>query len=270
MNNNFKKLFFSSLLTVLLVVSNLIGNKYTNCLGLIISVDFITYPFILLCILLLLDFGSKKETYQSILSTIFIQVFILLSYTLAVNLGSQAVIPDIASSVNSVFQVSEYRIIASLIGFMVSNYILIYIYEYFKMIGYKLLGVSLGTVASLIVYGLIFIPICHYDLGFSLLLNLLLCHVIMAILMTLLVVVLFYLLKDKENIYEVPRIFLPNTNLPASNAQTLHDEDILEVISKKEEVKPRKKKTTKNTTRKTSNTKSTQKKSDNKSKTKDK
>ena len=43
MNKEFKRTFFTSLLAVLLVISNLIGLKLTNFFDLTISVDFLTF-----------------------------------------------------------------------------------------------------------------------------------------------------------------------------------------------------------------------------------
>ena len=152
MKSDFKKIFFSSLLTVLFVVSNLIGLKYTSFNGMLVSVNFITYPFIMLCILILMDTFGKKETYHSILSAVFIQVFILLSYSLVVKMNNQLIIPDISMSVNEVFTVDEISILTSLIGFMISNYIIVFLFSFFKKNGKKILGVISGTFVALIIW----------------------------------------------------------------------------------------------------------------------
>ena len=77
MDRDFKKTFFTSLLAVLLVVSNLIGLKLTNFLDLTISVDFLTYPFTFLCTLLIYNFAGKKKAYESVLVAALIQIFLV-------------------------------------------------------------------------------------------------------------------------------------------------------------------------------------------------
>ena len=65
MNKEFKRTFFTSLLAVLLVISNLIGLKLTNFFDLTISVDFLTFPFTFLCTLLIYRLRYfERETSQ--------------------------------------------------------------------------------------------------------------------------------------------------------------------------------------------------------------
>ena len=240
MSRSFKKTFFSSLLVVLFIVSNLIGLKYTNFLNMVVSVNFVTYPFILLCVLMLMDLFGKKDTYGAITSAVFIQIMLLFSYVLAINLGNQMVIPDMANSVNNLFMLNEVPLLASLIGFMVSNYILIYLYEYFRLLKRKFIGVSLGTLISLIIYGLIYLSISFYNFGIETLLNLLLGHIAMSVIMTIVIIILFYILKDKENIYEQKNIFINDINIKLNDDNKLYDKPILEVISLKEEKEKKK------------------------------
>ena len=241
MNRNFKKSFFSSLLVVLFIISNLIGLKYTNFLDMVVSVNFITYPFIMLVIMLLMDMFGKKETYYSITSAVFIQMILLIVYSLTINLSSQMVIPDMGTSINKVFKLEEVPVLASLIGFMVSNYILIYLFDYFKAVGKKILGVLLGTILSLIVYGLIFISISYYDIGIDILLNLLLGHIVMSVVMSFVVAILFYILKDKDNIYEQNNIFINEINIKHEEKHKNTDKSVIEVINLKEKANSKKK-----------------------------
>lgn len=234
MNRNFKKSFFSSLLVVLFIISNLIGLKYTNFLDMVVSVNFLTYPFITLMVMLLMDTFGKKETYYSITSAVFIQIILLIVYSLTVNLSGQLVIPDMGQSVNKVFMLEEVPVLASLIGFMVSNYILIYLFDYFKAIGKRVLGVMLGTILSLIVYGLIYISISYYSYGVDILLNLLLGHIVMSSVMAFVVTIIFYILKEKENIYEQKNIFINDVNIKEEHVHKNIDKSVLEVINLKE------------------------------------
>ena len=116
MNKEFKRTFFTSLLAVLLVISNLIGLKLTNFFDLTISVDFLTFPFTFLCTLLIYNIGGKKKAYESILVASLIQIFIIISYTLAIKLGNQAIMPDLSEYVNTLFKVDEAKILSSLLA----------------------------------------------------------------------------------------------------------------------------------------------------------
>lgn len=231
MNNNFKRMFLSSLLSVLFIVSNLIGQKYTNFMGLTLSVSFLLYPFVYLCILLILNTFGRKEALESIVVTVFIQIFILLGYVMAVNLGSQAIIPDMALEVNTLFRVDEIQIMSSIIGFLISGYILIYIYEYMQIIGYKLLGVVCSVLSSIILYGLITITINMYAYGgLNMILEMILCHIIMAVIITIVITIIFYILKDRDNFYKKSNVFIKDVNLDMDKKNKISDKTIEEVM----------------------------------------
>lgn len=65
-----------------------------------------------------MNMGGKKAAYRGILIAAIIQIFITISYTLAVKLGTQTVIPDSAMYVNELFKVNELNILASLLAFL--------------------------------------------------------------------------------------------------------------------------------------------------------
>lgn len=240
MDRDFKKTFFTSLLAVLLVVSNLIGLKLTNFLDLTISVDFLTYPFTFLCTLLIYNFAGKKKAYESVLVAALIQIFLVLSYTFAVKLGSQSVIPDSSAYVNELFKVNELNILGSLLAFLVSNYVLIYIYENFKNYGKELIGVVISLLVALFLKATIYLVITLNGYDSTFIINMLLSNIIISLIMLVIITVLFYLLREKEK--EVVLIegmcidVKPNMN---------SDKSIEEVItSPKKEVKVKTKKKT--------------------------
>lgn len=260
MDRDFKKTFFTSLLAVLLVVSNLIGLKLTNFLDLTISVDFLTYPFTFLCTLLIYNFAGKKKAYESVLVAALIQIFLVLSYTFAVKLGSQSVIPDSSAYVNELFKVNELNILGSLLAFLVSNYVLIYIYENFKNYGKELIGVVMSLLVALFLKATIYLVITLNGYDFIFIINMLLSNIIISLIMLVIITVLFYLLREKEK--EVVLIegmcidVKPNMN---------SDKSIEEVItSPKKEVKVKtKKKTNYYENSKTKNNKSKSSKTNN-------
>lgn len=248
MNNNFRKIFFSNLLVVLIVISNLVGVKFTNFNGLILSVNFVVFPFVYLCFLLINNYTNKKEAILSVLSGVFIQIFILLTYLLVTKLGSQNLIPDFASYINVVFRIDEVYIITNLISLMISCFVLHYIYEYFRIIGYKLLGCVLSLLTSTILYGLISIPVINYGFGIEIILDIIMGHIIMSVIMTVLITILFYLLKDKEYPYNENKLFIKDINLetPKNKKDKAIDEVIKISENKKKKDTIKKNKTKKN------------------------
>jgi len=274
MTREFKKTFFTCLLTVLLIVSNLIGLKLTNFLDLTISVDFITYPFTFLCTLLLFNLGGKKTAYQGILSSALIQIFITISYTIAVKLGNQSIMPDLSMYVNELFKVNEIQIIASIIAFLTSHYVLIYIYENLRNYGKELYGVVLGLLGALFLNSTIYLVITLNSYDPIFVVNMLLSNVIISIIMLVVITILFYLLKDK---YQIPvEINTINVNI---NKHLDEDKAITDVITleksektekkvvkaKKDYSKVNKNKTSKNSNKNGKNTKKVTKTSGNKS-----
>ena len=239
MNKEFKRTFFTSLLAVLLVISNLIGLKLTNFFDLTISVDFLTFPFTFLCTLLIYNMGGKKKAYESILVASLIQIFIIISYTLAIKLGNQAIMPDLSEYVNTLFKVDEAKILSSLLAFLISHYVLIYIYENFKNYGKELFGVVISLLVALFLKATIYLVITLNGYDSIFIINMLLSNIIIAIILDIVITILFYLLREKE----VETICIESMNI---NVKKSLDEDKTneEIITKPtEEVKKTKKKT---------------------------
>ena len=239
MNKEFKRTFFTSLLAVLLVISNLIGLKLTNFFDLTISVDFLTFPFTFLCTLLIYNIGGKKKAYESILVASLIQIFIIISYTLAIKLGNQAIMPDLSEYVNTLFKVDEAKILSSLLAFLISHYVLIYIYENFKNYGKELFGVVISLLVALFLKATIYLVITLNGYDSIFIINMLLSNIIISIVLDVIITILFYLLREKE----VETICIESMNI---NVKKSLDEDktIEEIITKPtEEVKKTKKKT---------------------------
>lgn len=240
MKQSFKKTFFTSLLAVLLVISNLIGLKLTSFFDLTISVNFLTYPFTFLCTLLIYNIAGKKSAYESILVSALIQIFMLITYSLTVSLGSQSTIPDMSSAVNELFKVKEINILASLLSFMMSHYLLIYIYENFKKCQKELLGVVIGLVGALFLNSTIYLIITLSDYNPVFVINMLLSNIIISLIMVVILTVMYYLLR--ENHQETVNIEKMKIAVDTCKNQ---DKAIDEIItsSKKSNIKTKKKTT---------------------------
>lgn len=228
MSNNFKRILYSNFLVVLVIISNLVGIKFTNFSNLVISVNFVVFPFIYLFFLLISNIGKSRDAISTVLSAVFIQIFVLLIYIVVTNLGAQSLIPDFANYVNIVFHVDEIYIIINLIALMVSCFILQYIYEYFRVIRYGLLGTVISILSAIIVYGLITIPINNYGFGFDIIVDIMMGHLMMSVVMTILVTILFYLLKRAEYPYEGNNVFIKEINIDIPTYKS--DKPIDEVI----------------------------------------
>ena len=201
MNKEFKRSFFMCLLAVLLVVSNLIGLKYTNFLDITIGVDFVTFPFTFLCTLLIMNLGGKRDAFRSILVASIIQLLITISYALATSLGTQSLMPDAATYVNQVFKVNELNILASVLAFGTSHCLLIYIYDNFKHYGKELYGLAIGLLGALFLNSVIYLGITLHMYEPIYIINMLLSNVIIDIVMIIIIIILFYILRDpKEKI----------------------------------------------------------------------
>ena len=244
MSREFKQTFFTSLLVVLLVVSNLIGLKLTNFLDLTISVDFLTYPFTFLCTLLIMNLSGKRSAYQAVLVSALIQIFIVISYTLAVSLGNQTLIPDSANYVNELFKVKELNIMASLVSFLTSHYVLIYIYDNFKRFGKELYGVVIGLLGALFLNSTIYLVITLNSYDAMFVINMLLSNIIISIIMLVIMTILFYILKEKDSKPVI--IDNMNINVSKSNDKDLAIEDLMTDKKDSKEVKKGVKKKTNN------------------------
>ncbi len=237
MSREFKQTFFTSLLTVLLILSNFLCLKLTSFLELTISCDFLTYPFTFLCTLLILNLGGKKSAYRALIVSVLIQLFTTISLTLAVNLGTQGQIPDLAMHINQVFKVNELNLIASVISFLASHCALIYIYDNFKRNGKELYGVVLGLLGSLVLNAVIFIVITLHNQDIIFIINSLLSNIIISIIMIVIITVLYFILKEKE--IEAVEINSMNIDVNKYTTTDMSIEDVM-IDRKKQATNPKK------------------------------
>lgn len=220
MNREFKKTFFTCLMAVLLVVSNIIGMKLTNFMDITIGVDFLTYPFTFLCTLLIMNLGDKKDAYRSILVASVIQLLITISYAFASSLGTQTLMPDLSLYVNQLFKVNQLNILASVLAFIVSHCLLIYIYENFKYYGKELYGLAIGLLGSMFLNSVIFLVITLSDYEPIFVINMLLSNVIVDVIMLVIIIIMYYLLREpvtrEVKIVSEPKKEVANNKKPIS------------------------------------------------------
>ncbi len=263
MNKEFKKTFFVCLLAVLLIVSNIVGAKYTNFLDVTIGVDFVTFPFTFLCTLLILNYGGKRDAYRGILVASVIQLLITISYAFIVSLGNQTLMPDKGMYVDVLFKVDETKILTSVLAFILSHCSLIYLYTNFKELGKELYGLVIGLLGAMILNSIVFLVITLNGYEPIFIINILLSNIIVSVIMVIIITILFYILKENEE------KVVPIKKIEKKESKDLSAEEL--VAEKNVVAKPKKtiKKTApkKNVTKKTESKKTTVKKNETAAKT---
>ena len=185
-------------MSVLLIVSNIVGAKYTSLFNVVVGVDFVLYPFTFLCTLLIINYGEKKDAYRGLLVASIIQLLICISYVLVTNLGTQSLITDQATYVDVLFKVNETKILASVLAFIVSHCTLIYLYDSFKKLSKELYGLVIGLLSAMIVNTIIFLVITLSNYDPLLVIDMILGNIIISIFMTIIITILFYVLREKK------------------------------------------------------------------------
>lgn len=269
MEKEFKKTFWMCLMPVLLIVSNLIGMKLTNFMNITIGVDFVTFPWTFLCTLLILNMGEKKEAYRSILIASIIQLLITISYTIAVNLGDQTLISDGSLYVNELFKVNQMNILGSVLAFILSHCLLIYIYESFKHFNKELYGIVMGLLGATFLNSIIYLPIILRDYETIFVINMLLSSVIVNIVMIVIIAIMFYIFKEKKANEKIIVINKKSLETKDLGIEELMNESVGEEKTKvvKKTNTTKKKTTNKSNSKKTSNIKKDAAKSKTKGKT---
>ena len=198
MNKEFKQTFLTSLLVVLLVISNLIGAKLTTFLGITIATSFITFPFTFLCTLLILNDFGKETAYRGILVSCLIQLIMTICYTLAVNMSGQTLMPDMEIYVNALFKVNELNILGSILSFGLSHCLLIYVYDNFKRYGKELYGIVIGLLGAMFLNTIIYIPISLQGYAFISIINMILSNIIVSIIMVVIITICYFIFRERE------------------------------------------------------------------------
>ena len=84
----------------------------------------------------------------------------------------------------------------------------------------------ISVISAIILYGLITIPVVNYGFGKDIVLSMIICHLLISCLMCFVIVLLFYLLKCRDEEREF--IFIKDINIKTPKEQV--DKSITEVI----------------------------------------
>ena len=218
MTREFKRTFFSSSIAILLVLSNLIGLKYTNFASFVLPVSFITYPLISLCVVMLVDLYGRRTAKQAIYTGFILQIFVLLVYLLATNLSNQTIISDMAYEINNVFTIKIVPIITSLILYVALSSVIINLFDNYKLRNQK----SIGSLLE----------------GYEVLLKLLYTNLIASLFMTMISYGLYYVLRESFEYSEPEMVSTKDKSIKTLlEEEKIVVEDINDIKTKKKSTK---------------------------------
>lgn len=155
-----RKMFFSALLGVLLVISNIVAIKMTVVAKLPLSCSIFVYPFTFLCTSVITELYGSKDARKSVFFALLIQVIVLIAYIAVINVPNQIDTIEQANSLQRILTpfgangnyYPELRpIIASLVAFVISQLINIVVYTFSKKYTFKLIAVALSVIIAMIV-----------------------------------------------------------------------------------------------------------------------
>ena len=245
MTREFKRTLFSSSISILLILSNLIGLKYTNFASFVLPVSFITYPLISLCVIMLVDLYGRRTAKQAVYTGLLLQLFVLLIYLLTTNLSNQTIISDMAYEINNVFSINIVSIITSLIVYVALSFVIINMFDNYKLRNQKSIGSLLCIFIFTLLYGCIYSLVINYNEGYETLIKLLYTNLISTIFMTMICYGLYYVLRDSFEYSEPEMVTTRDKSI-----KTLLEEEkiVVEDVNdiKTDKVKTKKKSTKRN------------------------
>lgn len=202
-----RKIFLISLITGLLIISNItaVTSFSTNSLNIISSM--IIYPFIFLCSLLLAEKYNKKTVKFACITAIIVQLIVVFGVSVVINLpaseGSNYTYEALklilsANETNGYIIPNVYSIVASLTAFFISQNLLAGIYYEIKEFTSKYLAAIIALFLSMVADTTVFLFILKVgnnslDIGEALATNL-----IIAVCGSLLMLALFSIFTIKK------------------------------------------------------------------------
>ena len=222
MTKEFKRTFFSSSIAVLLIVSNIIGLKYTTFASFVLPLSFITYPLISLCVIMLVDLYGRKTAMQAVYTAFVLQLFMLLVYLLTTSLANQTVVSDMAYEINRILRIDIVSVITSLIVYLALCFVITNLFDRFKLRNQK----SIGSLACIFLFTLLFgainILVNNYQEGYELLLKLMYTHLLCSLFMTMISYGLYYVLRENFDYTEPEMVSTKDKSLK----ELLEEEEI--------------------------------------------
>jgi len=195
-----RKILFVSLLTALLVFSNIVAIKMTVVAKLPLPCNLFIYPFTFLCVAVISELYGSKSAVKSVVFAVLVQIIISIVGTIIVNLPNQVstlveanalqqiLAPELS---NGMYMPNMKMLIGIIISFVSSQLINIGIYTFIKKLTFKPIACALAILIAIIVDTIIYVPISTFGVeGINLTLRIL-NQFVVGVIITFISVVLF-------------------------------------------------------------------------------
>lgn len=160
-----RKIFFTSLLTILLIFSNIVVSKITVVANLPLSCSIFIYPFTFLCITIIADLYGAKEAMKSVAYAIICQILVFILCTVIANLPNQVdtlmqanalqslLAPELT---NGIYHPNFTIMIGTLLSFGISQLINIGLYTLAKKYTFKVVSSALAILFAFVIDTVLF------------------------------------------------------------------------------------------------------------------
>ena len=205
-----RKILFVSLLTALLIFSNIVSIKMTVVAKLPLSCSIFVYPFTFLCVAVIADLYGAKTAIKSICFALLAQILLSIVGTVLVNLPNQVSTIVEANSLQQILAPIEQSngmylpnmkvLFGSILGFTVSQLINVGIYTFISKLTYRPIACALSILIAIMIDTVIYVPISTIGVENINLVLTILNQFIVDVIITFISVALFsiFTIKKKE------------------------------------------------------------------------
>lgn len=169
-----RKIFFISLLTALLIFSNIVAVKITVVAKLPLPCSIFVFPFTFLCVAVISELYGSKSAVKSVCFALLSQIIISIVGTIIVNLPNQVTTVVEANALqqilapeynNGIFMPNMKILLGTIVGFITSQMINIGVYTFSKKLTFKPIACALSILISIMVHTIIYLPISSIGAG---------------------------------------------------------------------------------------------------------
>ncbi|MBQ7140019.1 MAG: VUT family protein [Bacilli bacterium] len=163
-----RKILFVSLLTALLIFSNIVAIKMTVVAKLPLPCSIFIYPFTFLCVAVISDLYGTQTAIKSVCFAVLAQVLLTIVGTIIVNLDNQVstlveanALQQILAPIeqNGIYMPNVKVLFASILGFSVSQLVNIGIYTFVKNLTFRPIACALSILIAIMIDTIIYVPI---------------------------------------------------------------------------------------------------------------
>ena len=160
-----RKVFFTALLTTLLIISNITVSKMTVIANLPLPCSIFTYPFTFLCVAVIAHLYGSSEAMKSVGYAICCQILVFIVCIVVANVPNQVdtimqanalqqlLAPDVT---NGIYHPNVFVMLGTIVSFVISQLINIGLYSASKKHTFKAVSSSLSILFAYIIDAVIF------------------------------------------------------------------------------------------------------------------